>query len=121
MHKKYLITKKGVLRTPHIGLSLVLTLLIFSCTPMDYDFIGTWNRQPDKLTYINYDQHIKLTFPNDKWRVYTKPGERLRRIWKNPWKENSAYHVLWAFVEEMPILIKDNMTQPSLIIPRPSR
>jgi hypothetical protein len=69
---------------------------------MNYDFIGTWNRQPDTLTYINYDQHIKLTFPNDKWRVYTKPNERLKGVWLTPWKENSAYHVLMAFVPDWP-------------------
>jgi hypothetical protein len=68
----------------------------------DYDFIGTLNRQPDTLTYINYDGHIKLTFPNDKWRVYTKPNERLKKIWLTPWPGNSAYHVLWAFVPDWP-------------------
>jgi hypothetical protein len=95
-------TKNGVLGIGYIGLSLVFALLISSCAAISDDFIGTWNRQPDTLTYINYDQHIKLTFPNDKWRVYTKPNERLKRTWKNPWKENSSYHVLMAFVSDWP-------------------
>jgi hypothetical protein len=43
-----------------------------------------------------------LAFPNDKWRVYTKPNERLKKIWLTPWKENSAYHGLWAFVPDWP-------------------
>jgi hypothetical protein len=97
-----MITKNGVLGIAYIVLSLVFVFLIFSCAPISNDFIGTWNHQPDSRTYINSDQRIKLTFPNDKWRVYTKPGERLKEIWKNPWKENSSYHVLWAFVPDWP-------------------
>lgn len=99
---RYVITKNGVLGIAYIGLSLVFALLISSCAPISYDFIGAWNRQPDTLTYINYDQRIKLTFPNDKWRVYTKPNERLKGIWCKPWPENSSYHVLWAFFPDWP-------------------
>lgn len=94
--------KNGVLGISYIGLSLVFALLISSCATTSDDFIGTWNRQPDTLTYINYDQHIKLTFPNNKWRVYTNPNERLKKVWLTPWKENSAYHVLMAFVPDWP-------------------
>lgn len=94
--------KSRVLRVAYIGLPLIFALLISACALISYDFVGTWNRQPDTLTYINYDQRIKLTFPNDKWRVYTKPNERLKKIWLPPRKENSAYHVLWAFVPDWP-------------------
>ena len=97
---RYVVTKNRVLGIAYIGLLLVFALLISSCAPINYDFIGTWNRQLETFTYVNHDQRIKLTFPNDKWRVYTKPGDYLKEIWKNPWKNDSSYHVLWAFVPD---------------------
>lgn len=91
-------TKKRALRVGQIWLPLILMLLISSCAPIGYDFVGIWNRQPDTLTYINPDQRIKLTFPNDKWRVYTEPtNERLRYLWKRPAPKDSSYVVLYAF------------------------
>lgn len=94
--------KNRDLRVNYLVTLLILAFLISSCLTETWDFIGTWDQQPDKLTYINPDQRIKLTFPNEKWRVYTKPDEKLKRIWKNPWREASSYHVLWAFVGDWP-------------------
>ena len=85
-----------------IGVFLIFVLLTSSCATESWDFIGTWNYQPDKLTYINSDQRIKLTFPNDKWRVHTQPNGTLKTIWKNPWREDSSYNVLWAFIPDWP-------------------
>ena len=88
-----------------IGLSLIFILLTSSCATENWDFIGTWNNQPDKLTYINSDQHIKLTFPNDRWVVYTKPtkpNEHFKQMWKNPWAEDTSYMVLLAFHPNWP-------------------
>ena len=45
----------------------ILASLLLSCAPVGYDFIGKWDRKPGTLTYINYDQHIKLTFPGPQW------------------------------------------------------
>ena len=89
----------------YFGLSLIFALLISSCATERWDFIGTWNLQPNKLTYINSDQRIKLTFPNEKWRVYTKPtkpNEHFKRLWKNPWREDTSYMVLLAFYPDWP-------------------
>jgi hypothetical protein len=89
----------------YFGLFLILVFLTSSCATESWDFIGTWNLQPDKLTYINSDQRIKLTFPNDKWGVYTKPtkpNEHLKRLWKNPWAEDSSYVVLLAYYPDWP-------------------
>jgi len=98
-------TKKGVLGIAYIGLSLVFGLLISSCAPVSYDFIGTWNRQPDKLTYVNYDQHIKLTFPKDKWEVYTKPPRGIvGKLWKRPTKTDPHYHVMIAIIQYVGML-----------------
>jgi len=90
----------------YIGLFLIFVLLASSCATESWDFIGTWNLQPDKLTYTNADQHIKVTFPNDKWVVYTKPtkpNEHFKQQWKNPWgAEDSSYMVLLAFYPDWP-------------------
>jgi hypothetical protein len=83
----------------YMGLSLIFLLLISSCAPVSYDFIGTWNCQPDKLTYINKHQHIKLTLPDDKWRVYMNPTElpyKQRSHWVMPSDKSDAYQVLLA-------------------------
>ena len=88
-----------------IGLFLILVLLTSSCATESWDFIGTWNYQPDKLTYINPDQRIRLTFPNAKWGAYTKPtkpNEHFKQLWKNPRGEDSSYMVLLAFYPDWP-------------------
>ncbi len=85
-------------------ISLFFIFIIISCVPKGYDFIGTWNRQPDNLTYINHDKHIKLTFPNNRWHVYTSPKEITNREltdrWKKPSKESQTYDVLKAYIPE---------------------
>ena len=89
----------------YIGLFLILILLASSCATESWDFIGTWNLHPDQLTYINADQNIKVTFPNNKWNVYTKPtkpNEHFKRLWKNPWAEDTSYMVLLAFYPGWP-------------------
>ena len=91
-------TKNRVLRVGYIGLPVFFALLISPCTCVSQDFIGTWTCQPETRTYINSDQHIKLTFPNDKWRVYTGPHKDLYFLWNTPTKDHSSYHVLVARV-----------------------
>ncbi|MHC4458727.1 MAG: hypothetical protein ACYS0I_16900 [Planctomycetota bacterium] len=102
--------KNGVLRVAFIALTLKFALLLFSCAPVSYDFIGTWHRQADKLTYINPDQHMKVTFPNDNWQVYTKPNEipnaSLRQGWKKATKEDTTYHVLLAIESRFPLIMQ---------------
>ena len=90
--------KNRVLRVGYIGLPVFFALLIYPCACVSHDFIGTWTCQPETLTYINSDQHIKLTFPNDKWRVYTGPHKDLYFLWNRPTKDDGSYHVLIARV-----------------------
>ena len=87
-------TRTSFLRVRQIGLTVFLVLLVFSCTPISYDFIGTWTRQPETFTYINSDHHIKLTFPNKHWTVFKRPWHNTP--WKIPSEEDSSYHILYA-------------------------
>ncbi|NOZ69541.1 MAG: hypothetical protein GXP46_09955, partial [Deferribacteres bacterium] len=98
--------KKKVFQFSYIGLLMFFVLLIFSCATVSYDFIGTWNQEPGTLTYTNYDQHIKLTFPNDKWRVYTTFHKDLKGVWMTPTKDNSYYHVLIAKVPDLRLFMQ---------------
>ncbi len=103
---------KKVLRVGTIGLTLFSILVIFACAPIGYDFIGTWKQQPGTLTYVNYDQHIKLTFPSDEWRVYTRPHKDTIK-WKRPTDRDKSYMILFAgthylahtavYIEPMPL------------------
>ncbi len=55
-----------------------------------YEYIGTWERKPETRTFTNFDHHIKLTFPNKRWLVYTRPQETpdlIKDIWKKSSKE----------------------------------
>lgn len=113
---RYLIIKNGVLGVGCIKLSLVFALLISSCALVSHDYIGTWNRQPDKLTYVNYDQHIKLTFPNGDgifggswkvWKVYTKPPlGALGKHWKRPTKADPSYTVMMAIIKRPRVMMQ---------------
>jgi hypothetical protein len=92
----------------------VLFVFIFtSCVPKSYDFIGTWNRQPDNLTYINHDKHIKLTFPNTRWKIYTSPNElpdyQLRKDWLKPTEENPNYRILLAMIPDIGMIMQLNI------------
>lgn len=75
---------------------MILASLLLSCAPVGYDFIGKWNRKPGTLTYINYDQHIKLTFPGPQWRVYTWPSEDDPFRWVVPTRKGEFNTVLEA-------------------------
>jgi len=80
---------------------VIMALLNVSCAPGTYNFVGTWDHKPGTLTYVNYDQHIKLTFPSPEWRIYTRPSKDYppsQRTWNVPTEDNRSYHVLMARV-----------------------
>ena len=98
---------------PRAGLLAFLVLLILSCTttPERPDYIGTWQRQPGSLTYVNFDQHMKLTFPNEQWKVYTQPSDDL--AWFVSTQDDFPYHVLIATIPEL-ALVMQVLVQPVL-------
>lgn len=82
-----------------VSIPLFILLLFCSCAPVSYDFIGSWNRQDDKVTYINEKQNIRITFPDRHWRVYTTPQNlphTMKKGWKMPSDEDDSYHALLA-------------------------
>ena len=86
-----------------VGLLACLTLLTLSCAE-GYDFGGGWSQQPGSYTIVNYEHGVKLTFPNDRWRLITEPEVGV------PW---SPYHVLLADSDD-----DDSLTFQLLIDPR---
>jgi hypothetical protein len=72
-----------------------LTFLI-SCTTIDpYSYVGKWER--DGLTWINREKHLKITFPSDQWRIYTRPSPNIKN-WKVPRKGSNDAHYLMAMI-----------------------
>ncbi len=89
-----------VFRICFIGVLIILSYLLFSCAATTEDKSqGTWKHQPGTSTYINPELHIKLTFPNDEWRIFTGP-EKAPSFVKNGWKKyksnHETYHGLMA-------------------------
>ena len=83
-------------------LTALFLLVISSCVSQRYDFIGHWTQKAGTLTYVNEDQHMVVTFPNDQWRVYTEPAsDYLKVIWTAPTKHRPAYHVMHAELTEL--------------------
>lgn len=79
--------------------------IITSCATKSYDFIGTWNHQPETLTYINYDQHVKVTFPDKRWHVFTQPtSEAMKKHWDTPTKDDPGYQIITALIKYIPII-----------------
>lgn len=72
--------------------------------PGDSAYVGVWHNEPGSLTYSNYDRHIQLTFPNDMWRVFTRPQNS--PVWVGPTPGDSSYHVMVATVPELAILLQ---------------
>lgn len=87
---------KKVLSINWLGTLLLNIFFLFSCATATYDFIGAWNIQPDNLTYVNYDQHIKIRLPNKEWEVYTEPTNDLEELWIKPTESRPSYTVLIA-------------------------
>jgi hypothetical protein len=93
-----------------LGVGFALTALFLlvgpACSPVNYSFIGHWTQkaepltydnQEQRMTYVNHDQHMKVTFPDDQWRVYTEPtNDYLKAAWKPPTKKKPAYLVMIA-------------------------
>ena len=83
-----------------VGLCVFFALLILSCVAVvkSHSYIGTWNHQPGTFTYINEDKGVQLTFPSDRWRVFTKPHKDMQD-WMEP--EAGTYHILIAREQDL--------------------
>jgi hypothetical protein len=89
-----------------IALTSLFLLMCPACSSVDHRFIGNWTQKSETLnyenldqgiTYVNHDQRMKITFPDDQWKVYTEPTtDYLKAAWKTPTRERPAYIVLIA-------------------------
>ena len=86
-----------------IAVILVLLPLVM-CAPISYDFIGTWEKRG--FTYVNQQQHIEVSLPDNQWKVYTEPIGDVRSIWHYPRKRDPSYHVLIARIERPAMLFQ---------------
>ncbi len=94
-------TRSTVLRVKYVRLPILLALLLSSYALASQDFVGTWTQEADTLTYVNHKQSIKVTFPNDKWRVCTRPQMNCPLPWERPASDSSIYDILHAVVPEV--------------------
>jgi hypothetical protein len=100
------IMKKSTFWWTGIALTASFLLVSAACSPTNYNFIGHWTQKAEPLTYdnqdqritfINHEQQMKLTFPDDQWQVYTTPtNDYLKAAWKTPTKDKPAYLVMIA-------------------------
>lgn len=45
--------------------------------------MGKWNQSG--LTWTNHERNLMITFPNDKWKVFSKPThEIIEKNWRRP-------------------------------------
>ncbi len=73
-----------------------------------YEYIGTWNQKTETRTFTNFDHHIKLTFPNKRWLVYTRPQETpdlIKDIWKKDLKGGCPGRLLVAVLLDKKIFM----------------
>lgn len=82
-----------------IWILILLSYLLLSCGTTTANKVKeTWTHEPGTSTYINQEFNIKLSFPNEKWSVYTTPQDLpqgMRRFWKTS-KKGDPVDVLVA-------------------------
>jgi len=98
--------KKNTFWGTGVALTALFLLVSSACSPVNYSFIGNWTQkaepltydnQGQRITYVNHEQHMKITFPDDHWQVYTTPtNDYLKAAWKTPTKNKPAYLVMIA-------------------------
>ncbi len=90
---------KFFLRISFACMLIIFSWLLHSCvTPTADKSMATWKHQPGTSTYISPEYNIKLTFPNNRWSVYTSPHEvpqGMRRFWRSS-QEGDPVDVLIA-------------------------
>jgi len=100
MNKGVVIKGKIYLRICFTGVLIILSYLLFSCATTTTDKSkGTWEHQPGTFTYINPELHIKLTFPNEEWKIFTGPEKSptfVKKSWKKYKSDHETYHGLIA-------------------------
>jgi hypothetical protein len=76
--------------------------LLVACATTDYSFIGEWEHQAGTLTYINPSHHLKISFPDYKWKICTHPNQlpvQMRQdpnSWRTPTREEPLEQLLIA-------------------------
>ena len=94
-------TKNRIAQMGFMTLITWLGMIISSCAPSTYNFIGNWTQKAGTFTYVNEHQHMKVTFPSDRWKVFTEPTtDYLKAAWTRPTEERRSYHVMLAELSE---------------------
>ena len=97
------------------GLFVIVGLV--SCSP-NYDYIGVWQSQSNRGSYVNLKHRIGLSFPNEQWQIDQRPSTESENNWEIPKRgSTSPYHLLKAYFPpdlKMEILVHLAATDTSL-------
>ena len=94
------VVNRMILRIIFVSVLITFSYLIYSCVSTTANrSLKAWKRQPGTSTYISPEHNIKVTFPNNEWRIYTGPEEGssiVKKSWRKYRSEYEMYHGLMA-------------------------
>ncbi|MBN1182225.1 MAG: hypothetical protein JXB49_08055 [Bacteroidales bacterium] len=83
---------------------VIFLLLQISCISLSLQKEMQWNVTDKPLVWVSEKQKMKITFPNESWRVYTKPT-KVKWVY-----DENEYTVMHAQIPELDVILRINVT-----------